>query len=134
MTTGDDIGDRTNLRELALANLRLLIPKVEAQEGVDGILIIDAGGALEAGLLLSDRLWSSGQIRVDGDIAVAVPAMDALLVAGSHNPAGLTQLHRVAARLATGPYAVSRSLFVYRDGKFVRFDDLTGFARTTGLA
>ena len=123
MTTGDDIGDRTNLRELALTNLRHLIPKVEVEEGVDGIFIIDAGGALEASLLLSNRLWSSGQIKVDGDIVVAVPAMETLLVAGSHNRAGIAQLRRVAAGVATGPYAVSRSLFVYRDGKFVRFDD-----------
>jgi hypothetical protein len=28
----------------------------------------------------------------------------------------------MAAELAVGPYALTRSLFVYRDGKFAKFD------------
>jgi hypothetical protein len=67
--------------------------------------------------------WSSGQIKVDGDIVAAVPVEDALLLTGSRNRAGLERLRAVAKDVAAGPSGLSNALFVYRDGKFVRFDD-----------
>jgi uncharacterized protein YtpQ (UPF0354 family) len=122
LTTRDDVGDRTRLHDLALANLSRLLPKIEMRAGADGIFLISAGGNYEASLLLADNLWSSGEIKVDGDIVVAVPAKDALLVTGSHNPAGIVRLRALAADLATGPYALTPALFVYRGGKFVEFN------------
>ena len=35
---------------------------------------------------------------------------------------GVARLRKMAAELAIGPYALTPSLFVYRDGKFVKFD------------
>jgi uncharacterized protein YtpQ (UPF0354 family) len=124
LTTEDDVGDRAKLHELALVNLRRLVPKIQMQPGEDGILFIEAGGAYEASLLPANRLWLSGQIKVDGDIVAAVPIEQALLVTGSHNSAGLKRLRALAkAVVAAGPPALSSALFVYREGKFVRFDD-----------
>jgi uncharacterized protein YtpQ (UPF0354 family) len=118
----DDVGDRAQLRMLALANLHRLLPKIEMRAGADGIFLISAGGQYEASLLLADEIWSSGQIKVDGDIVAAVPAKDALFVTGSHNTAGLARLGKIAAELARAPYALTPVLFVYRDNKFVVFD------------
>lgn len=123
LTTRDDVGDRVKLPELALANLRRLLTKVEMAGGEDGIFIADTGGNYEASLLLSNRLWSSGQIKVDGEIVVAVPIKEALFVTGSQNQKGIARLRALAAELATGPYALTTALFVYRDGKFVRFEE-----------
>jgi hypothetical protein len=123
LTTRDDTGDRVKLHDLALANLHRLLPKIEMRPGADGIFLISTGGDYEASLLLADSLWSSGQIKVDGDIVVAVPAKDVLLLAGSRNQAGIARLRALAADLATGPYALTPVLFVYRGGKFVAFDD-----------
>ena len=92
------------------------------REGADHVLLIEAGGSYEASLLLADGIWSSGQITVDGDIVVAVPSRDALLVTGSRNRRGIARLRAMAAELAAGTYALTPTLFVYRDGKFVRFE------------
>ncbi len=118
----DDVGDRAKLHNLALANLSRLLPKIEMRAGADGLWLISAGGEYEASLLLADDIWSSGQIKVDGDIVVAVPAKDALIVTGSRNAAGIARLRQIASDLARGPYALTPSLFVYRGGKFVDFD------------
>jgi len=45
-----------------------------------------------------------------------------LFVTGSRNRTGIARLRTMVAKLATGPYALTPALFVYRDGKFVKFD------------
>ncbi len=122
LTTRDDVGDRARLHDLALANLSRLLAKIEMRPGADGIFLIAAGGDYDASLLLADDLWSSGQIKVDGDIVVAAPAKGALLLTGSHNQAGIARLRALAVELATGPYGLTPALFVWRGGKFVVFD------------
>ena len=122
LTTRDDVGDRAKLHDLALVNLGRLLPKIEMRPGADGLWLISAGGDYEASLLLAGGIWSSGQIKVDGDIVVAVPAKDALIVTGSRNSAGVARLRKLAAELAAGPYGLTSTLQVYRNGKFVTFD------------
>lgn len=121
LTTRDDVGDRAKLHDLALGNLHRLLPKIELRPGADGIFLIEAGGQYESSLLLADAIWSGGQIKVDGDIVVAVPAKDALLVTGSRNRKGLARLRALAVELAAGPYGLTKALLVYRGGKFVEF-------------
>jgi uncharacterized protein YtpQ (UPF0354 family) len=118
----DEVGDRAQLRNLALGNLRRLLPEIEMQPDGDGIFRISAGGVYETSLLLVDAIWSSGQLKVDGDIVVAVPDRGVLLVTGSRNRPGIARLHAMAAELATGPYALTSALFVRRDAKFVKFE------------
>ena len=69
-------------------NLSRLLPKIEIRPGSDGVLLISAGGEFDASLLLADNLWSGGQVKVDGDIVVAVPAKDVLIATGSNNAPG----------------------------------------------
>ena len=122
LSSRDDVGDRTRLREASLTNLSRVLPKIEIRPGADGVLLITAGGEFDASLILADNLWTGGQIKVDGDIVVAVPAKDVLIATGSHNAAGLARLRAAAAKFASGPNGLTSALFVYRDGKFVRFD------------
>jgi hypothetical protein len=122
LTTHDDVGDRAKLRNLALGNLHRLLPKIDMHAVSDGVFVVEAGGTYEASLLLADQIWTSGQFKVDGDIVVAVPVRDMLLVTGSRNTAGLAHMRAFAAARATGPYGLTPVLFVYRDGKFVPFD------------
>jgi uncharacterized protein YtpQ (UPF0354 family) len=93
------------------------------ETAANGNYLVRAGGTYEASLLLVHGLWSSGQIKVDGDIVAAVPARDVLLITGSGNQANVARLRALALKLATGPYALTSALFVYRGGKFVLFDD-----------
>jgi len=122
LSSRDDVGDRTRLRDAALTNLSRLLPKIEIRPGSDGVLLISAGGEFDASLLLADDLWSGGQVKVDGDIVVAVPAKDVLIATGSHNAPGLARLRAAAAKFASGPNGLTTALFVYRDGKFMRFE------------
>jgi uncharacterized protein YtpQ (UPF0354 family) len=122
LSNRDDVGDRARLREASLANLSRVLPKIEIRPGADGVLLITAGGEFDASLLLADNIWTGGQVKVDGDIVVAVPAKNVLIATGSHNPPGLARLRAAAAKFAGGPSGLTSALFVYRDGKFVRFD------------
>ena len=122
LSNRDDVGDRARLREASLTNLSRVLPKIEIRPGADGVLLITAGGEFDASLLLADNIWSGGQVKVDGDIVVAVPAKNVLIATGSHNAPGLARLRAAAAKFAGGPNGLTSALFVYRDGKFVRFD------------
>jgi len=119
----DDVGDRGKLRRLALENLHRLLAKIEMLAGAEGVFLVSAGGDYDASLLLADSIWSSGQIKVDGDIVAAVPSKGTLLVTGSLNAAGVARLHALAAKIATGPYALTAALFIYRNGKWETLSD-----------
>ena len=110
------------LRNLAVTNLKALLPRIELSE-IPPMLMLTAGGDYEASLLLFDSIWSSGQIKVEGEIVVAIPARDVLIITGSKNKAGLKKLRETAKKVASeANYTLTDKLFVYRDGKFVVFN------------
>jgi uncharacterized protein YtpQ (UPF0354 family) len=114
---------RVDLRALATANLRRILPKLEVHSG-PVVSMITAGGDYESSLLLLDEVWSTGQVPagVAGDVVVAIPARDLLLFTGSRNSAGVARLREIAAKtVKTASHSLTDSLFVYRGGKFTRF-------------
>jgi uncharacterized protein YtpQ (UPF0354 family) len=120
--SGENIGvGRGELRALALENLKRILPKVEMR-GDGEVYVMSAGGDYDASLLLIDDIWSGGQVKVNGEIVVALPARDVLVVTGSRSRAGLKRVREFAAKYAAqGPYALSDTLFVYRNGQFTKF-------------
>jgi uncharacterized protein YtpQ (UPF0354 family) len=122
LTTSEDIGvGRQELRALAVENLKRILPKIEMR-GDDHVLLVSAGGDYEPSLLLIDEIWSGGQVKVNGDIVVAIPARDVLLVTGSRDRTGLKSIRELAAKfVAQGPYGLTDTLFVYRNGRFTKF-------------
>lgn len=122
LTTSEDIGvGRQELRALAVENLKRILPKIEMR-GDDHVLLVSAGGDYEPSLLLIDEIWTGGQVKVNGDIVVAVPARDVLLVTGSRDRTGLKRIRELAAKfVAQGPYGLTDTLFVYRNGRFTKF-------------
>ncbi len=122
LTTRDEEGDHVKLLSLALRNLHRLLPKIDMRPGPDDTWLITADGNYESSLLLADQIWSSGQIKVDGEIVVGVPVRSVLFLTGSHNHAGLTRMRALAAEMASEPYALTPDLLVYRDNRFVKFD------------
>lgn len=121
LTSRDDVGERAALHKLALANLQRVLPKIEVRAGRDGLLVVSAGGDYESSLLLFDDLWAGGQFKVAGDIVVAAPARDVLLVTGSRDRKGLKAMRTAAEEFARGEHALSAGLLVYRKGKFSKF-------------
>ncbi|HEY1174120.1 MAG TPA: DUF1444 family protein [Verrucomicrobiae bacterium] len=113
--------DLKELRALACENLRQIIPSIECK-GAEGLYMITAGGDYEASLLAVDKIWASGQFEVKGDIVVAVPTRDLLLVTGSENAEGIKKLRTIAEDAhQNGSYRLTPKLFVYRNGKFEWF-------------
>jgi len=117
---------REELRALALDNLRRILPMIEISAG-PLFSMISAGGDYDASLLLLDEIWTGGSIHVDGDIVVAVPSRDVLLVSGSRNAEGIAKMRELAAKnVQDSPYRLTATLFVYRNGGFTRFEGQDG--------
>jgi hypothetical protein len=113
--------ERGKLRALAVENLRRLLPKVELHDAGE-IKMLTAGGNYEACLLLLDNIWDAKTLGVNGEIVVAVPSRDLLLITGSHNEQGVAQMREIVEEVVgENPYSLTSELFVHRKGRFVRF-------------
>jgi len=111
---------RADLRAIAIRNLRRILPKVELHQG-ELFSMVTAGEDYVPSLLLFDELWQKGHFKVDGDVVVAVPSRDVLLITGSRNAEGIAKVREVAQEIVEGgPYTLTSVLFVYRNGKFRR--------------
>jgi uncharacterized protein YtpQ (UPF0354 family) len=113
--------DRSELRALACANLKRLLPKIE-RRGTNGSYMFTAGGNYEASLLLLDSIWNDPGLDVDGDPVVAIPARDLLFVTGSRDRKGIEKLRQLIDKASTGSvYHLTEQLFVRRNGQFEVF-------------
>ena len=107
------------LRALAVKNLRSKLPEVRCYDYKSSVSMIVADGTYEASLLLFDKVWEDMQKKVDGDLIVAVPCRDMLLVTGSDSKNGMTAIRQVVEEAwKKEAYCISRSLLVRRDGKW----------------
>jgi uncharacterized protein YtpQ (UPF0354 family) len=114
---------RKQLRDLAVHNLRLLLREPELRTG-PLVSTIFVGGDYEASLLLFDNLWSTGRIKVDGEIVVAVPSRELLMFTGSRNAAGVARLRELATQaVRESSYRLTDTLFVYRHGVFEKLNE-----------
>jgi uncharacterized protein YtpQ (UPF0354 family) len=119
----EEIGlSRTELRTLSVGNLERVLPDIEFHKG-PLVSMITAGGNYEASLLLVDDLWNGGTIKVEGDVVVAIPSRDLLLVTGSKTPGGIVKLRELATQsLQKASYRLTDELFIYKNGKFIKFE------------
>lgn len=112
--------DRQELRSLAIANLRRILPEVEQQRG-PLVSMLTAGGDYVASLLLFDELWQGDALEATGEIVVAVPSRDIVLFTDSKNELGVKRLRELAERAySENSYGVTDKLFVFRGGRFVQ--------------
>jgi uncharacterized protein YtpQ (UPF0354 family) len=121
LTTDDYSGDRGKLRAFAIKNLLRVLPKIEMHVINEYVSIVSAGEDYTPSLLLLEDLWTGGQIKVKGEIVVAVPARDVILVTGSRS-VKMTNFRAFAADLyAKGPYSLSEKAFVFRNNTFTTY-------------
>ncbi len=106
------------LRSLACDNLRRLIPELQ-RHGENGFYLFTADGSYEASLILFDKLWTDPSLKVEGELVIAIPARDVLMVTGSKDTSGLTRMRQTVDKIiAEAPYRLTKSLFVRRNSKF----------------
>ena len=114
--------DLDTLREDALGNLRPRMPELSVYGG-EGLYLLEAGGNFEASLLLVDTLWTTESFPVEGELVIAVPSRDAIIVTGTGNVAALQQLRQLALEIhAESPYRLTPEPYVRRDGRWQRLD------------
>jgi uncharacterized protein YtpQ (UPF0354 family) len=112
---------QSELRKLACENLQRLLPKIE-RHGTNGLYMIVAGGDYEASLVLIDSIWADMKKEVRGDVVVAMPSRDLLLVTGSQDSRGIEKVKAmVEDSFANGAYRLTKKLFVFREGKLAEF-------------
>lgn len=122
LTTREYAGNRAELRTLAVTNLLRVLPDLEVRIFNPHVTIVSVGDDYTSSLLLLGDVWTSGRIKVKGDIVVAIPARDVILVTGSRS--GTLKNFRAAVEdlHAKSPHALSNALFVYRDNRFKTFN------------
>lgn len=107
-----------SLRSFAIQNLQQILPAVEAH-GNPPFFQLKAGGMFESALLLFDRVWDKKELRIEGDIIVAVPSRETLLVADGSNEKAVVQIQKAASEIASSAaYRLTDKLFVRRTGHF----------------
>jgi uncharacterized protein YtpQ (UPF0354 family) len=113
--------NRDSILAIALNNLDRILTKVE-RAGDKGRYMVTAGGTYETSLLLINSFWSSKNFSVKGDIVVAVPNRDILLITGSNDKVNLDWMRaRAQESYDSGSYQVSPYLFKWNGRRFLRF-------------
>ncbi len=103
------------LRKHAVANLGRRLTGVQTREN-KGLYLFELDGFYEASLMLIDDIWQSPALKVDGEIVVALPARDVLMVTGSNNK-NIDFMRATAAKVARqSAYPISPKLFLRRKG------------------
>ena len=110
-----------DLRELALQNLRRILPNIE-QHG-EGPWYVLTAGDYTASLLLVDKIWTQLEDSVEGDVIAAVPARDVLLFTGSRSKEGIEAVRRKTREIHEGgDHVVSQTLLRFTSGKWRVFE------------
>ncbi len=117
--------DRSQLRQVAVTNLRKQIGEVHAENLAEGklntpLLAPVTGNDLEACLLLIDDVWETFSRQVVGEMVVAVPARDLVYVTGSESPEALQVVREAVAEAQTREktHSLTQHLLVRRGGQW----------------
>jgi uncharacterized protein YtpQ (UPF0354 family) len=114
--------DETGLRNLAVENLKRILPAAECH-GRGPWYLLTAGSDYVASLLLFDSIWEQIADMVPGKIVATVPTRDVLMFTGSESKEGLSGIRAKSQELChTGPYSISQSLIVRDAGKWAIFN------------
>ena len=113
--------ERSELWELAKANLRRLYGQDLQVKGDKGFYYFEAGGVFDSSMLLLD-IWTQQNFPVKGDIVAFIPARNYLMVTGSEDEEGLALARKVSSQVvAEEAYPITKQGLVWRDGKWLPF-------------
>lgn len=112
---------RDDLHALAMANLADVLPPLE-KETYEGVTMLIADGMFESSVLLWADFDAYVDVDVAGDLVVAVPARDAVFVAGSEDEQGIGIVRElVEAIYPSAGYPVSETLLRWTEEGFVTY-------------
>lgn len=109
---------RDTLYTFALANLKRELPEFE-KHGEGAVYMLTLDGNYEASLLLFDEIWKKDEFGVSGDIVVAVPNRDLLMVTDSRDAEGVRQMKELADKqYSEGNHSISANLYKWSGSRF----------------
>ena len=109
------------LLDMAAKNLSMIVPEMQTINN-EGVYEIAAGGTYEASLILINKLWAKENFNVDGDIVIAIPNRNILLVGGSNDKKSLERMRSLAKNsFESGNYNISPNLYKWNGKKFELF-------------
>ncbi|MVT09490.1 DUF1444 family protein [Chitinophaga tropicalis] len=109
------------LNTIAVENLGRILSEIQTH-GENGLYMLTAGGTYEASLILMTTLWTSGNFPIDGELIVAIPNRDLLLITGSEDEEGMSKIREIAAEsYNTGNYRLSEYLYRWTGAKFEKY-------------
>jgi len=113
---------RDTLLEFSIKNLKKRISRVN-KIGTKGSYGIEAGGNFESSIILFQEFWNKKNFDVDGDIVIAIPNRDILIVTGSNDQKSLDAYEKLAVKsFNEGSYPLSPYLFKWNGKGFERFN------------
>jgi len=112
-----EIGEE-ELRPLAVKNLDRILTRKHLRAG-DGVYMLEVGGNFESSMLLLTEFWSDQRIQVRGDVVVAVPTRDMVLITGSEDADNLKLLREIAQEGQEQAYPLSTDLWKFTGKGFV---------------
>lgn len=119
--TQDDLNklsvSRDSLHPLAIGNLNKILPKIK-RNGDNGTFMLTAGGDFESSLILLTDIWTTDNFKVKGDIVVAIPNRDMLMVTGSKDEQGIKTIRDVTIESFATGNPLSPYLFKWDGKKF----------------
>jgi uncharacterized protein YtpQ (UPF0354 family) len=109
------------LKEKAIQNLGELATKIE-RHGEDGQFMLTMGGDFESSLILL-KIWDKENFLVKGEIILAIPARDLVLITGSDDSENIDKVKAKVKEInETGDHVVSDRLFILRNDKFETYE------------
>lgn len=119
--------NRNELREIAVNNLTQMLPRIKTLDD-NGTYMVQAGGCYEASLILCRKFWNRMQFPVKGEIIIAIPSRDIVLVAGNRDKTGIKKIGTMAQKLHNeSSYPLEPGLFVLDSaaGMFKKYNPVT---------
>jgi len=109
------------LLNYSVDNLNQIMPQME-RHGENGVYMLVAGGNYEVSLILKADIWNKENFPIKGNIVIAIPNRDMLLISGSDDKKGIKKLKKISSKLFNnGSYQITESLFEWNGEKFILF-------------
>lgn len=112
---------RESLLEIAMNNLMKIIPGIQVKGG-NGLFMVMAGGTYESSLFLHHEIICKDNFKVDGELVIAIPNRDVLLVTGSNDTQNIAKVAAIANQMfSENNYPISQYLFKEVDNKWQKW-------------
>lgn len=112
---------RESLHVMSINNLVNLIPEIQVKGG-NGLFMVMAGGTYESSLILHLDLIHEDNFKVNGDLVIAIPNRDVLLITGSNDTQNIAKVATIANQMfSENNYPISPFLFKLKDNKWQKW-------------